>query len=403
MVTLALGDGRSTVPPVRRPADFWVEVCDTADAAEAHQAAWEDLAWHAIEPNPFYEPWMLLPAWRTLAGTQSVQLACVFRNGARPRDPAELCGLVPLVRERYGKWPMQAWRSWQHQYCFLCTPLLRQGVAVESLRALWNWTDSVPNGPSLWELPHIAGGGLFHQALIEVANERGATLPIVHQFNRALLTPAESAEAYCNATMTCHNRQDVRRKWRRLNEQGRVEFRSSSPGEPMEGWIDQFLALEAAGWKGLEQSALALAETDATYFRTIVTAAAERNQVVFLGLFLDDKVVALKVNFLAGDGSFAFKIAFDEAFAKCSPGVQLELENIDWVHKQPRLKWMDSCAKPGHFMISRLWRERRTIKRIVLSTGSCRGDLMVGLIPLARALKSLFKPSAGKKLGESAK
>jgi CelD/BcsL family acetyltransferase involved in cellulose biosynthesis len=394
MVTLALGDGRSTIPPVRRRAEFWVEICDSAETAEVHQAAWDDLAWHALEPNPFYESWMLLPAWRAFGATPPVRLACVFRNGARPQDPPELCGLVPLVRERYGRWPVDVWRSWQHQYCFLCTPLLRQGVAVEALRALWNWMNDAIRGPSLWELPHVTVGGLFHQALIEVANERGAALPVVQQFNRALLVPAETAETYCNATMTCHNRQDVRRKWRRLNEQGRVEMRVSNPGEPIEPWIDQFLAVEASGWKGLEHTALAAAEADAAFFRNIVATAAERNQVVFLGLFLDDKPIALKVNLLAGEGGFAFKIAFDETFARFSPGVQLELENIEWVHKQRGLRWMDSCAKPGHFMIGRLWRERRTIQQVVVSTGSWRGDLMIGLIPLVRAVKSLFKPPA---------
>ncbi|MDZ4686431.1 MAG: GNAT family N-acetyltransferase [Planctomycetaceae bacterium] len=392
MVTLALGDGRSTAAPVRRPAEFWVECCDSADVAESLRAAWDDLAWHAIESNPFYESWMLLPAWRALAGSQHIRLACVYRNGARPQDPPELCGLVPLVRERYGGWPVDAWSSWQHPYCYLCTPLLRQGVAVEALRALWTWMQSEPGGPALWELPHIDGGGLFQQALIEVANERAAALHVAHQYNRAMLAPAETAEAYCAATMTCHNRQELRRQRRRFNDRGHVEVRTSTPGERIEPWIEHFLSLEAAGWKGLEQTAFAAAEADAAYFRAIVTAAAERNQAVFLGLFLDDRPVALKVNFLAGDGGFAFKIAFDESFAKFSPGVQLELENIDWVHRQCGLKWMDSCAKPGHFMIGRLWRERRTIQRVVVSTGSWRGNLMLGLLPFARAVKSLVKP-----------
>jgi CelD/BcsL family acetyltransferase involved in cellulose biosynthesis len=376
---------------VRRSASFWVECFDSAERAESLRNAWDDLAWHAIEPNPFSESWMLLPAWRALAGSQQVRLAGVYRDGARPQDAPELCGLMPLIRERYGRWPVEAWRSWQHPYCYLCTPLLRQGVAVEALRALWSWMES-ERGPALWELPHIAGGGLFQQTFIEVANERSAAMHVDHQYNRALLVPAESAEDYCAATMTCHNRQELRRQRRRLGDRGAVEVRTSTPGEPIEPWIEHFLSLESAGWKGLEGTALAAAEADAKYFHAIVTAAAERNQVAFLGLFLDGRPVALKVNFLAGDGGFAFKIAFDEAFAKFSPGVQLELENIDWVHRQRGLKWMDSCAKPGHFMIGRLWRERRTIQRVVVSTGSRRGDLMVGLLPFARAIKSLIHP-----------
>ena len=39
-----------------------------------------------------------------------------------------------------------------------------------------------------------------------------------------------------------------------------------------------------------------------------------------LGLFLDDRPIALKVNFVAGDGAFVFKTAYDEAFSRFSPG-----------------------------------------------------------------------------------
>jgi len=394
MVTLALGDGRSTAAPIRRAAEYWVEICDTPDAAAARQALWDDLARNAVEPNPFYESWMLLPAWRRLAGDAKVCLACVFRSGGKPQDVPELCGVVPLVRQRYGSWPVETWASWQHPYCFLCTPLLRSGVATEAARCLWSWMEQQTGGPALWTLPHITAAGAFHQALIDVVNERAAGMYIAHQYNRALLVPADSAEAYCESAMTCHNRQELRRQRRRLGERGRLEVRRSTRSEPIEPWIEQFLALEAAGWKGREQSALAADEADAAYFHDIALAAADRNQLTFLGLFLDDRPIALKVNLVSGGGSFAFKIAFDEAFAKFSPGVQLELENIDWVHQQPDLKWMDSCAKPGHFMIGRLWRERRTIQRLVVSTGSLGGNLLVGLLPVARAVTSLFKPSA---------
>jgi len=37
---------------------------------EEHLPAWEDLALAAIEPNVFYESWMLLPALRAYGGGQ---------------------------------------------------------------------------------------------------------------------------------------------------------------------------------------------------------------------------------------------------------------------------------------------------------------------------------------------
>lgn len=394
MVALLAGDGKSTVAPTKRAAEWWVEVIDHSSELAARSAMWDDLAWNAIEPNPFYEAPLLIPAMERFPDTK-VSVALVYRSGARASDSAELCGLFPFVTERRGLLTVRS--LWKHIYCFLCTPLIRQGVAVETLRTLWNWLEADRKGAAVWSLPHITGEGPFQQALIDVMRERHAVSYVAHQYNRAMLRPADDAESYCAANMTCHNRQELRHQRRRLQEQGRVEVRWSNPHDDLTNWIDQFLALESAGWKGREQSALAAAEADARYFRSIVVNAAEQHQVGFLGLFLDDRPIALKINFLSGAGSFAFKIAFDESLAKFSPGVQLELENIDWVHQQRGIEWMDSCAKPDHFMISRLWGQQRTIQHLYLSTGRRIGDLVVGLMPAVRALRQAFRRKSVKK------
>lgn len=386
MVALLTGDGKSTAPSTKRSAEWWVEVHDHPGELAARVAMWDDLAWNALEPNPFYESSMLLPALERFRDDQ-VSVALVFRSGARSQDPAELCGLFPFFTRRHRGLKLRS--LWRHPYCFLCTPLVRQGVAVDTLRTLWNWLENDHQGPAVWEMPHITADGPFQQAIVDVSLERNAMTFVAHQYNRALLRPRETAEAYCAAFMTNHNRQELRRQRRRLSEQGRVEVRTSTP-QDWEAWVNRFLALEAAGWKGKEHSALAAAEADATYFRQIVTQSAAKNQVGFLGLFLDDRPIALKVNFLSGAGSFAFKIAFDETLAKYSPGVQLELENIDWVHQQRGVEWMDSCAKPDHFMIGRLWGQQRTIQHLILSTGRWWGDVAVAAIPASRVLRRLI-------------
>ena len=105
---------------------------------------------------------------------------------------------------------------------------------------------------------------------------------------------------------------------------------------------------------------------------------------MMLSLELDGQRVAQKCNFLAGDGSFAFKIAYDEDYAHYSPGLLLEVENIRHIHASPEVKWMDSCAVPAHFMINRLWLDRRTIQTVLIPTGKRPGELIVSLMPLIR-------------------
>lgn len=389
MLTLTQGDGRSTAAPVKRSARWWVEVVESLEALAPCTAAWDDLAWNSIEPNPFYESWMFLAGWRAFGAQERLRIALIYRDGARPQDPAELCGFVPLCLRRHEKLPVQTWSLWHNQYGFLCTPLLRQGVATEAWRTFCGWLSE--QRPALLELPLVSADSAFQQTFVEVANERRTPWLIEHQYARALLKPAEDAAAYCDQTMTCHNRQELRRQRRRLGERGRLDVRVTQPGADWNAWINDFLSLEAAGWKGREQTAFAASERDADYLREVVTAAAARNQVAMLGMFLDDRPIALKLNFLAADGGFTFKIAFDEELRKFSPGVLLELENIDWFHQQRGLAWLDSCARPDHFMIGRLWKDRRLMQRVLMSTGSRRGDLLVGVCAMGKAFRSALR------------
>ena len=120
-----------------------------------------------------------------------------------------------------------------------------------------------------------------------------------------------------------------------------------------------------------------------------MTARAQRSgRLLLMALRLDGKAIALKHNLLAGDGSFAFKITFDESFARYSPGVLLELENIERLHRLPGLRWMDSCAAPNRFMINHLWPARRQMQTIFFATGGVLPSLALALVPLFQSLRA---------------
>jgi CelD/BcsL family acetyltransferase involved in cellulose biosynthesis len=82
--------------------------------------------------------------------------------------------------------------------------------------------------------------------------------------------------------------------------------------------------------------------------------------------------VAWKVNFVAGDCVFCFKIAYAEQWARFSPGVQLELDFVEIFHGTSST-WSDSCAAPDNEMINRLWPDRRSLATLLVPTGGVRG------------------------------
>ena len=71
------------------------------------------------------------------------------------------------------------------------------------------------------------------------------------------------------------------------------------------------------------------------------------------------------VNFLAPPGGFTFKIAFDEHYARFSPGVLIQIENLQLLERAD-IAWTDSCAIENHPMINSLWTERRSIVRVTI-------------------------------------
>jgi hypothetical protein len=389
MQNLPPGRDLAEIPVAKRNAALRVEWANSPAELQPYREKWDALARAACEPNPFYEPWQLLPAWQRWGRDRRLRVALVFRPGAKPNLPDELCGLFPLVEQKHGRWPINVWRLWQHVYCFCCNPLIRHDAVRECWQAVWQAVVDHPDRPQAVEMSHVCAEGPLAQGLLDLRFERNLSVHIVKGYNRALIRRAGSSAEYLADTLTNHHRQELRRQHRRLTEQGTVEVRISGRDAPAIEFLEPFLELERRGWKGTETSALASDPAHADYFRELVTAGARTGQVSFLGLYLNDRPIALKVNLTSGGGAFAFKIAYDEAYAKYSPGVHLETENIAWLHEQPSWQWMDSCAVPGHFMIGRLWRERRSIQHVLMSCGHFRGELWLGMLAGVRAIRAI--------------
>jgi hypothetical protein len=83
---------------------------------------------------------------------------------------------------------------------------------------------------------------------------------------------------------------------------------------------------------------------------------------------------------------FTFRIAFDENYARNSPGMLLEIENVRRLHARSQIDWVDSCNDSFSSMFNRLWPARRTILDVVVGAGKTWGDWVVAAIPLLKLL-----------------
>lgn len=372
---------KPTAAPAR-PDRFALEAVPWLDMS-GEIAAWDALAQCAAEPNPFFENWYLLPALMAFDPLGAVRLLRFEAGG-------ELAGLLPVVHQpSYYRWPIPTLSSWLHANCFLGTPLVAAGLEREFWRALLSWTDRNPGGALFLHLGLMPLSGPLHTALTEVLAEQRRTSAIVWREERALLSSRDAPETYLEAALSGKKRKELRRQFMRLSEQGDLVFERREDSAGLGDWIARFLALEAAGWKGAAGSALAADPATAHLFRESIAGAAARGRLERLTLSLDGEPIAMLASFLTPPGAFSYKTTFDERYARFSPGVLLQRENLA-ILEQEGIAWTDSCAAVDHPMIDHIWRERRTIGRLSIAIG---GTLRRALFAGVAAVELRRKPA----------
>ena len=160
-------------------------------------------------------------------------------------------------------------------------------------------------------------------------------------------------------------------------------------------WISEFLTLEASGWKGENRSALASNADTRAFFTEAMTAGWAEGKVMLTALRIDGRAIAMLITLVSGNAGFSFKTAFDEEFARFSPGVLLQRESLSLLTSR-KLAFIDSCAAQDHPMIDSLWRERRAVVSVSMPLPGTANRLLWQAAQSAmrawRGLKELRSP-----------
>jgi CelD/BcsL family acetyltransferase involved in cellulose biosynthesis len=356
-----------------RAASIHVEVVPLTAIPARWDAAWATLATRASEPNSFSESWFVRASAAHMPVCESARLLAVWQG-------PEMLGVMPLVvAPRYGRLPVAHVENWLHYHAFLGTPLVRYGHEQLFWHSAIDALDRADWAPAFLHVNGLVEDGPVHAALAAVRRT-----DIVHRAERALLETTLTPDAYYETHVRKKKRKEIGRLKSRLAELGTVTCERITEADAIDLWCNDFLVLEASGWKGRAGSALGADPATRAFFTDAVSAARERNRLEMIRLSLDGKPIAMLVNFLAPPGSFSFKIAFDEDFARFSPGVLIQLENLS-VLDRADIAWMDSCAVSDHSMINSLWAERRSIVRVTVPlTGTKRRALFAASRSLER-------------------
>lgn len=364
-----------------------VEVLETPSQLIERFVEWNLLARNAVVPNAFFEPWFLMPALEMLHPQGEFRFVLLYRQPKRQTDPPQLVGFFPLERTQLPLFPGAAWTLIINPFLYSSLPLVSSDQPQKTIQSFLQWARET--GISIIQMQRIPAEGLFEQALIDACGELKLMLYVQEQTTRACLKRRKDIGDYFE--LRGHYRRDMQRRRRRLEEQGNLQLRVLETPEDLSAWQQQFLELEANGWKGTRGTAIQQSDEQRNLFLEVTSQASQRGQLQMMGLYLDDRPLALKCNLLSGRGAYSWKIAYDEEYSKFSPGVLLEIDNIELFHHTKQLQWIDSCARATHPMINRLWPSRMTMQSVLIPTSGVISDLYCSARPLMRGVKRQFR------------
>lgn len=353
-------------------------------------AACRDIANTAAEPNPFAELWYLGAAVRSLPEADGITFVLAYNNDVP-------IGIMPIFNQlQYAGFPLSHVRNWLNHNAFLGSPLVKAGFEDAFWSAFLCHVDEMQSTGWFLHLEGLPINGRLARSLADVCLKQGRRIALVHQEERALLEHGLSPEAYLESNLRGKKRKELRRQQNRLAELGKLEFQRSDGRDGLDNWIDEFLVLERRGWKGANGSALDCADSTRNLFRGALQVAASEGKLELLALRLDGRAIAMLVNFLTPPGAFSFKTAFDEDYARFSPGVLLQIHNLALLEREG-IEWCDSCAAQDHPMIDSIWSGRRAIGRYSVAIGGpVRRTAFAALLAAEKAKGRLRQISAGK-------
>jgi CelD/BcsL family acetyltransferase involved in cellulose biosynthesis len=367
-----------------------VEVADAARFS-ALRPAWLDLLTRAAEPNVLMDPATVqasadldrkahvrvLLAWRPFEGGQQlVGVWAVAAGGLRK-------SLLP-IKLLYAP---------PHTYRYLATPVVDRAWLDAVLDAMLDSIADDRRLPKILALDAMGMEGATMAALARVIAARRSQLCLFDSFCRPKLASDLDGERYLEKSLSGATRKKLRQHRRRLAEKGSLETTVVSEPAAVAAAIEDFLYLEAAGWKGRQGTALRCRPAEAAFMRAALAALARLGCASIYALNLDGRPVSMQIVARCGPAVFTLKTAYDEQFRDFSPGMLLLQDYTTAFLADPSIAFADSCSDNDSGFMS-AWTERQHIANLWIDTrrgGSFTFRLLSGLKLAYRRLDEIAR------------
>jgi hypothetical protein len=254
-----------------------------------------------------------------------------------------------------------------HALAFLATPVIDAGCAGAVLAAMLEAIAADRTLPNFVMLREMGDGGPVMTALCNTLKARGSDPVFFRRTQRPALRTGLDGKAYFAQSVSSGSRNKLRRRRKRLASHGAVTTTTHTRPEDVRSVLEEFLTLEASGWKGQRGTAVLCDQHQAKFTRDFVNTLAAQGLVRVEVLRLDGRAVATRVVLRSGTGAFTWKSTYDEAFRDYSPGILLLEDFTNAVLSERNLTFVDSCNFGDEGYMADFWMERQPIADLLFN------------------------------------
>lgn len=353
----------------------WVGVDDLIGM----QNQWDQLAQESIWVTHTFESNFLIPALQHLA---SDNVGVLIVEDVAETTTGRLVGLVPVESKPVYRLPFKAAEAWKHDQCFDATPMLHQSCPTEVWQAICQQLHS--DGYKLFSLDTVSAEARVNRVFEQVEQDINLIRFQRDRFERAALIPSQSAEQYTKDFVSKSLGKKFRSTMKKLEKLGTIEFELASAESDFKQLAEEFLRIESSGWKGAEGTALASNPDTAAFYRAMIERSAAAGKARIVSLKLDGKAIAMLSDLQSRNVMCSYKTGYDDAFGKFSPGRQIEMKNIEFLH-QEGIELSDSCTSPDNDMMNRIWGQKLSFQSLILSLCPGAARTAVRALPLVQS------------------
>jgi len=199
-----------------------------------------------------------------------------------------------------------------------------------------------------------------------------------------------------SARLSGNFRGNLRKARNKLAKLNSVEFICARSQPEIDRAFDEFLAVEASGWKGAagEHSAINLDSRILSFYRSLTRNFSRIGACEINLLRAEGRCIAGQFCLVTGDTSYILKIGYDEAYAQVAPGNMLLEHTIQRYLREGSIKYVNlvtdtpwhSSWKPLSYVVSKAWVFNTT------SAGLTAYSLLRAKGPLSHTYRHWLKP-----------